>query len=266
MNQLQNLQHTFQTCVLNSDNSSSTSWISASGRVTPEVQLSAYSYAYKARLLEVLMNDFPAMLMAIGEEQFFLLADDYINAHPSQYFSLRDFGNKMMAFVLEKIKSNEGDVNWQDKLWLYELGLFEWTLGQAFDAVDDKIFTEQDMSVIASEDWPYLKFKLHSSVQRLDFEWNTPEIWQSLTADTPTEVEAAKDEQSSWLIWREQLVTRFRSLGIDEQIALDTVRKGGSFTDVCEALASIMEEENVPMHAASLLKVWITQGLIRELE
>lgn len=266
MNQLQNLQHTFQDCVLNKDDSSSTSWISASGRATPEIQLSAYSYAYKARLKEVLANDFPAMIMAIGDEQFYQLADDYIDTYPSRYFSLRDFGKNMMGFILQQIKSNENNANFQDNLWLYELGLFEWTLGQAFDAANDKIFTEQDMSSVSTEDWPELKFKLHSSVQRLDFEWNTAEMWQALTADTPVEVTANKEKTNSWLIWREQLITRFRSLQTDEQIALDTIRNGGSFNDVCEALVCIIDEENVPMHAASLLKGWITQGLISDVQ
>lgn len=122
------------------------------------------------------------------------------------------------------------------------------------------------MSEVKAEDWPDLKFQLHSSVQRLDFEWNTIEMWQALTSDTPTEITANKEKSNSWLIWREQLVTRFRSLQTDEQTALDTILKGGSFNDVCEALAFIMEEENVPMHAAGLLKVWITQGLISDIE
>jgi len=170
----------------------------------------------------------------------------------------------MMTFILKQIKSNENDVNWQDKHWQYELALFEWTLGQAFDSADDNIFTEQHMSSISAEDWPELKFILHSSVRRLDFEWNTVEMWQALTAETPTEVEAVKEEPSSWLIWREKLVTRFRSLQADEKIALDTIRKGGSFNDVCESHSFIMNEEEVPMHSASLLKAWITQGLIAD--
>ena len=268
MKQLQNLQHTFQDCVLKPGNSASTAWICASGRAAPEIQLSIYSHAYAARLKEVLANDYPAMLMAIGEDQFSHLADDYIEAYPSHYFSLRDFGRHMTDFVLTRIQKNESkkDLNWQDRHWLYELGLFEWTLGQAFDAADDNLFTEQDMATIPPEAWPDLKFTLHSSVQRLDFEWNTTEMWQALTDDNPTEVAANHETACPWLIWREQLITRFRSMQTEEQLALDMVHEGGSFNDVCEALASIMNEEDVPMHAASLLKTWITQGLISGVE
>jgi hypothetical protein len=256
MKQLQNLQHTFQDSVMNPCNDLSIAWISASGRATPEIQLSKYSYAYVARLKEVLACDFPAMLVAIGDEQFNQLADEYIKSYPSHYFSLRDFGRDMMNFVLTWIQKNE------EKKWLYELSLFEWTLGEAFDAEDDNIFSESDMTSIPAEAWFDLKFTIHSSVQRLNLEWNIPEMWQALTHDNPTEVEAKREISSSWLIWREQLVTRFRSMQKDEQVAFDTIREEGSFNDVCEALANIMNEEDVPLHAASLLKSWITQELI----
>ena len=251
---LHNLQHTFQDCVLNPNSTESTAWISASGRAAPETQLSIYSYAYAARLKEVLANDYPAMLLAMGDEQFNQLADNYIKSHPSHYFSLRDFGCDIPDFVL-----TQGGKN---KHWLYELSLFEWTLGEAFDAADDNLFSEQDMAAISPELWSELKFVFHSSVQRLNFEWNTVEMWQALTKDDPAEVNAKREPVSAWLIWREKLVTRFRSMKTDEQLALDTFREGGDFNDVCEKLVEIMNEEEVPMHAASLLKSWITQGLI----
>jgi hypothetical protein len=254
MSTLHNLQYTFQNCVLKPESTASTDWISASGRAAPEIQLSKYSYAYVARLNEVLANDYPAMLVALGDDAFNQLADHYINLHPSHYFSLRDFGCDMPDFVLTHAGEN--------KHWLYELSLFEWMLGDTFDATDDVLFTEQDMAVISPERWSELKFKLHSSVQRIDFEWNTVEMWRALTKDEPSEVSAQRESNNAWLIWREQLVTRFRSLQTDEQLALDKLREGGDFNAVCEALAGLMNEEDVPMHAATLLKGWINQGLI----
>ncbi len=256
--ELHNLQHTFQGCVLSPDDVNSTAWISASGRAAPETQLSIYSYAYAARLKEVLANDYPAMLVALGDEQFYQLADNYIKFHPSHYFSLRDFGCDIPDFVL-----TQGGKN---KHWLYELSLFEWTLGEAFDAADDNLFTEQDMSAISPELWSELKFNFHSSVHRLDFEWNTVEMWQALTRDDPIEVNAKHESTGVWLIWREQLITRFRSMQTDEQFTLDILREGGDFNDICEKLAETMKVEDVPMHAASLLKSWITQGLISSIK
>ena len=263
MNQLEKLQHTFQDYVLKPAPSAPTTWVSAEGKAAPETQLSIYSYAYHARLNEVLENDFPAILVAIGDKYFEQLASEYIKAHPSKYFSLRDFGAVFPNFIAGSIQQG---TTWKEMPWLYELAVFEWSLGQAFDAADDNILTIHDMGTVAPEAWPTLKFKLHSSVQHLNFEWNIVEMWQALTADTPIEVSAVKDASSPWLVWRENLSTHFRSMEKDEQIAFDTLAQGGDFTDICESLANIINEDEVPMHAASLLKAWISQGLISSIQ
>lgn len=259
MNQLAKLQHTFQDYLLKPEPSASNTWVSAKGRAAPETQLSIYSFAYHARLTEVLTKDFPAVLVAIGEEYFNELTTIYIEQHPSTFFSLRDFGAGFADFINNLIQQQS---KWKEMPWLYELAVFDWSLGQAFDAADDDIFTEQDMATIAPESWPELKFKLHSSVQRLNFEWNIIEMWQALMAEIPTEVTATKDESSPWLVWRENLSTHFRSMEQDEKIAFDKLKQGRSFTDICESLANVINEDEVPMHAASLLKGWILQSLI----
>jgi len=258
MNQLSKLQHTFQDCVLKSDAHGVNTWVSASGRAVPEIQLSIYSYAYSARLKEVLANDFPAVLMALGEDQFNQLTDDYIEAHPSHYFSLRDFGCQLPEFIAKLIPDQE---NYKNMYWLHELAMFEWMLGQAFDATDTKLFTEQNMATIPPESWPELKFNLHPSVFRLDFKWNTPELWKALTSDHPGHVSAMKDTRS-WLIWRHQLTTRFRSLQSDEQLAFDKLLEGASFNEICESLTILMSEDEIPLRVATLLKGWITHELI----
>ena len=259
MKQLARLQRTFQDCVLNPDNALSTAWVSHGGRAAPEIQLSIYTHAYGARLKEVLANDYPAVLMAIGEDRFYRLADGYIRAHPSHYFSLRDFGSHLPGFVGDLISR---DADYRDMSWLQELSLFEWTLGQAFNAADSTLFTEQEMAAIPPQAWPELKFRLHPSVLRLDLAWNAPEMWCALTADNPTPVTAVQEVASPWLVWREQLVTRFRSLPADEALTLDALRAGGNFTDLCGALATLLREEGVPLRAAGLLKCWVRQGLI----
>ena len=260
MNQLSKLQHTFQDCVLSSAKPASTAWVSAAGRATPETQLSIYSYAYRARLKEVLASDFSAVLMALGDERFDQLCNDYIATCPSHYFSLRDFGRRFPDFVLDLVSKNKSYLGMN---WLYELAVFEWTLGQAFDAADAGLFSEQDMAAISPEAWPELRFTLHPSVQRLDFNWNTVELWQTLTGDEPEQVEA-KQDNSSWIIWRHQLTTRFRSLEKDEQLALDKLFEGGSFNELCESLIEVMDEEEIPMRIATLLKSWISYGLIAD--
>ena len=259
MKKLAQLQHAFQEYVLQPGKPGMVSRVCSNTSVNPETRLSVYTFAYRARLQEVLAHDYPALLMATGEEQFDQLAENYIDAHPSRYYSLRDFGRHLPGFVFNLTRQHQ---HYRDKHWMHELALFEWTLGQAFDAPDCPTVCERDMAMVPSELWPELRFRMHPSVNRIDFEWNIPQMWQALTRDSPSEVTASHGPSSPWLVWREGLVTRFRSLEADEQSALDRLLAGGSFEDVCEALSASMSENEVPLRAAGLLRGWMAQGLI----
>lgn len=257
---LAQLQQTFQSHILNPEDNTSVKWISAKGRAAPEIQLSIYSHAYQARLIEVLSNDYPAVLMALGEDQFENLASSYIKAHPSHYFSLSEFGNSFTPFISQLVQLT--DTVWHEMPWLSELALFEFTLGEAFNAADASLFTEHDMANVPAAAWAELHFTLHPSVKCLSFNFNTVDIWKALTDETPQAIDARQEAPNPWLIWREQLITQFRSMEQDEQLAFNTLYHGGDFSDICESLASLVNEADIPLHAASLLKTWINQGLI----
>lgn len=255
MSHLANLQHQFQTRVLDPQAAGTPTWVSAGGRADPTTQITVYSCAYRARLQEVLAKDFPAVHMAIGDDDFYALADAYIQAHPSQHFSLREFAQHLSEFIQQHVFH-------QERPWLTELACFEWTLCSAFDAADAPQLTEQSMTAIAPEHWPLLRFIVHPSLRQLEFTWNIPEMWKVLTSDTPSEIRALPDSPSYWLIWRDKLITRYRSLPEDELHALDCLCADGSFNDICAVLVDFNAAEHVPLRAATLLKTWIGQGLI----
>lgn len=257
---LAQLQQIFQSHVLNPEDNASVQWISAKGRAAPEIQLSIYSHAYQTRLIEVLSNDYPAVLMALGEDQFETLAKSYIKVHPSHYFSLSDFGKNVSTFIFQL--AQDADTVWYEMPWLSELALFEFTLGKVFNAADASAFTEHDMANVPAAAWADLKFTLHPCVKHLSFKFNTVEIWKALTDETPQAIDAKHEEPNQWLIWREQLITQFRSMEKDEQLAFNVLYGGGDFTDICESLAALINEDDIPLHVASFLKTWINQGLI----
>jgi len=255
MKRLAELQQHFQQCLLAPAADGPHPWVRAGGRAAPERQLAVYIHAYAARLKEVLASDYRAVLIAVGEDAFERLSQAYLETHPSHYFSLRDFGARLASFIAS-------EPAYCTLPWLAELARFEWALGRAFDAGDTTVARIEDMAAIAPEHWPLLRFELHPSVQRLDFSWNTPGLWAELTAEQPSPVTATETEPTSWLIWREQLTTRFRSLPADEQAALDCACACGSFGEICARLTAFVEADSVPLRAATLLKGWLGHGLI----
>jgi hypothetical protein len=257
MRGLREIQAGLQTYILDPQGVKNPAWISGSGRATPAFQLSAYANAYQLRLKEVLSTDYPAVNMAIGNDWFDSLVEGYIKAYPSRYFSLREYGSHFPAYVGEKVDANRGTA------WLAELALFEWKLGEAFDAADSQQVGEQDLASIPADEWPRLGFGFSPSVNSIQLAWNVPVMWKALTADSPQKVDALEASgHTTWLIWRQELVTRFRSLDSDEQQVFDALRNGATFGDACELLAARMDVDEVPLRAATLLKTWVNQGLI----
>ncbi|WP_316367701.1 HvfC/BufC N-terminal domain-containing protein [Candidatus Thiodiazotropha sp. CDECU1] len=260
MNNLGELQARMQRFILDPGSDDQTHWVSGAGRATPRYQLEVYANAYVSRLKEVLANDYPALSTAIDCDRFDQLAESYIQQHPSRYFSLRDYGAQFPDYIERKIHS---DPWYRDMGWLSELAWFELTLGDAFDAADCGPLAEEDLTAIAAEDWPLLRFEFSPSLHRLDLEWNVPAMWKALTADPPQTIDALRETgENGWLIWRQDLVTRFRYLEPDERLVLDSLRNGATFNDACELLAMQIDVDRVSMRAAGLLKGWIQQGLI----
>ena len=67
-------------------------------------------------------------------------------------------------------------------------------------------------------------------------------------------------------MWRQDLQIYFRSLSVDEAFALDGLLRGENFGALCEGLTEWIDAQNVAVHAAGLLKQWLTDGLIKEIK
>ncbi len=72
--------------------------VAPSPRMNARERLGVYHHAYRARLIECLADDYPALRQALGQERFEELCQQYIAAHPSRSFSLNFFGANLPAF------------------------------------------------------------------------------------------------------------------------------------------------------------------------
>ncbi|MEJ2619132.1 MAG: DNA-binding domain-containing protein [Candidatus Thiodiazotropha sp.] len=259
MKRLTQLQNSFQSFILSPDDTQQQTWVNDQGHVSAGTRLNVYAHAYRARLIEVLANDYPAVAAAIGEHRFRHLAESYIQRYPSSYFSLRNFGNRFPTHVADNRQRPQDE---QTVGWLYELALFELRLGQAFDAPDHTPINEQEVAQIPAERWPSLKLEFMPSLSTMALEWNTPALWKNLTSEQPVAMKAVHGETSPWLIWRQDLLTRFRSLDQDERILLDGLQRGANFNEACMLMTALLNEEAVAMRAAGLLKSWLNQDMI----
>ncbi|MEK7206338.1 MAG: DNA-binding domain-containing protein [Pseudomonadota bacterium] len=254
MNTLHDLQSEFQSFLLHR-REDICAQVVGTDKASAEQRLAIYYDAYRLRLLEALDSNYPVLHGWTGDEEFEKLGLAYLAAHPSTHFSIRYFGHELARFLA----ASEA---YRDKPFLSEMAQFEWAMSEAFDALDSALVRLEDMAAMAPESWPGLRFKMQDSVHRLNLAWNVPVIWKAIDAEQAPEEPQRSEYPRSWLLWRQDLKTYFRSLSVDEAWALDAAANGGTFAMICEGLCEWIDAQHVAAHAAGLLKQWILDGLI----
>ncbi len=114
-------------------------------------RLAIYSYAYYARLLECLREEFPVLKHALGEEVFDAFAVGYLEKYPSRSYTLFQLGVNFPRFLAEtrpltptplpsgekgRGEGGEGEglpADWPD--FLIDLATLELTFNEVFDGL-----------------------------------------------------------------------------------------------------------------------------------
>ncbi len=232
----------------------------ADGKADAATRLAVYADAYRLRLLEVLGNDYPVLRAVAGVEDFERIGRAYIEAHPSDTPSVRWFGRHLAEFLAQSPAGERHEL-------LAELAAFEWAQGEVFDAPEAPALELAAVAAVPPESWPEMRLLLQPALRRLDLRWNVTELVQAQEAQRELPEARRSADAVHWLLWRDaELNIRWRSLGDDEATALDAARDGASFGAICERLCDWVEPDEAAMHAAGLLKRWIFDGLVVELE
>jgi hypothetical protein len=223
--------------------------------VARERGLGVYVHAYGARLREALGLDHAALASLLGEDAWIAMADAYIAAHPSRHASLRHFGDGLPGFLRSRRP-------WAGRPLLAELAAFERALLDSFDAADAAPAEWDHLLALPPTRWAGMRPVLVPSLARQSLSTPAVECWRALKRGEPAPTTASV-LRSDWAIWRDgQLVTRFRSLAVDESALLDHVLAGGDFAGGCERLQAWHPAEAVPARALALLECWCGEGWI----
>jgi hypothetical protein len=229
--------------------------VAGSARVPVETRLGIYAGAYGSRLIDALGSSYPALAALLGEADFRTLGAEYVRAHDSPYFSIRDYGDALEEFL-------RTHADYAGVPLLAELACFEWALCAVFDAADAEPLSAAALARVAPADWAQLRFTFHPSVRRLALAWNAPQLWKALIEGGERPELRVAAEPVEWLAWRQDLKTYFRSLPAGEAAAFDAARSGQSFGELCELLAAVHGSGQAPAEAAALLAGWLAAGLV----
>ena len=247
---LADIQSKFQSRLLNGDDA-----------INPHLTkggpfMGAYDYAYRARLIEILSEDFEGLHTLLGDEQFAIAMTGYINAHPSTTKSVRWLGR----FVADWLADTEP---WNGHPELTAMARFEWMLGLAFDAIDANIIGVGDIGLVPPEAWPMLTFTFHPALDTALLSHDVAPFHQAVQAEVdPSAAPELFDAPKRWVAWRDPatLMVTYRQLDLDEAAALMAAIEGHTFDGICEIVADLTEADEAAVRAAGLLRLWIESG------
>lgn len=256
MDALRKLQQEFLGHLLDNTTIDIVEKIQSNPMRSAERRMSLYGTAYVLRLKEALSTDYERLHSYLGDEMFDTLMQHYITRYPSHGPNLRYFSQHMIELVDSLEPFNQF-------LEVGEITRIEQAFANSFDAADREPVTLDDLAQLDPESWATLTPVFHPAVQLLPQRYNSFQIWQAL-ADEQVPPEKSEDE-TTWLIWREDLVSHYRALEDAELAALTVAMQGKDFSDLCLALLPHFDEQETPQRAVGFLQQWISNQMLCQL-
>jgi hypothetical protein len=210
-------------------------------------RIQIYANAYFLRLREVLIGDFPRLAANLGDSTFDSLICGYLQAHPSEYPSVRHLRRAMPEFI-RTLDDLPG--------WAADLAFLELTRIDMFDAPDSTIATLQDFAQISPDAWPDIVLEPITALRVITCGWPAERLWAENTP-VPT-----RCNETVIRVWRgANYAVRHLAMRADEAQAVDRMQRGEPFGFICEAFSALSESE-AAREAAALLVRWLDDGII----
>ena len=145
--------------------------------------LSVYHFAYHARLVECLLDDFPCVNYLCGElggeDSFEQLARTYIHAHPSRHPNLNGYGAGFAPW-LRRLRRPV-----LHRALLAEVAALEWALVEVLHAEAAPLLDPQALAAIPLEKWGDLRLQPAATVRLLKTTYAVNPLYQAWRTDEP---------------------------------------------------------------------------------
>ena len=138
------------------------SFVAPNSRLSAFERLEIYNRQYWFRVLDALIDDFPALRAVVGAQIFEQLSIDYLQEHPSRSFSLRNLGSKLV----EWLAAHPGLAGRRHKLAL-DVARIEWAFVEAFDNAEFTPLTLEQIGALNGESM--LVLQPHVQLLALEF-------------------------------------------------------------------------------------------------
>jgi hypothetical protein len=239
--------------------------------VSPDAALSSaerldiYADMYFYRLRDCLAEDFPALRARLGETRFHNLVTDYLLAHPSAHFSLRELGRALPGFLARHTLEREFPA-------LADLARLEWARVDVFDDADAAPLSREDLLGPGASDPEGFGLALVPAARLLRLDASVLPLWKRLDAGGGAAEEAAsaggpRGATRPLRVWRKGFAIFHRSMQPDEGRCLEALASGGAtLAQLGELVAGAqppdVTETELAERFAALLDLWAKDEIL----
>jgi hypothetical protein len=225
-------------------------------------RLGVYRFAYRARLVECLVDDYPALQFALGAEAFEALCHEYIRVHPSSSPSLNFFGRHMATFCLD-----EAPEPFPLRRFAADLARLEWSLVEVLHARMAPALSPAELGAISPERWPAARLPASPAVRVLRFAYPVNAFFQAFKRDEAPEVPAPLPSatavyRTDMTLWRMDLTAAMASL-------LEGLFRGETLGDALAKLEDGLTAAEASEAERSVMlwfREWVAGGLFARVE
>lgn len=131
-------------------------------------RIGIYHYAYHARLVDCLADDFPSVRHALGREAFDALAREVIERFPSDHPNLNRYGQRLVRHC------QDARTRLPRRAFIAELAALEWAMIEVLHAQAAPTLSIAALQAIPLPRWEAVRFKASETVRllRSDFPVN----------------------------------------------------------------------------------------------
>lgn len=220
-----------------------------------ERRLLIYQRSYQNRLLELLMSDYPGMCFILGgkSEWFFL---EYLKKQPPTTFNPLFIGKQLSQFI-------STHPIYSDNVFLIEMCVLECAAIRSLHAQNLNPLTMQQLQQFSEATWPSRIFRLHPSVQLLEFRTSVKEVWDALkSGQNPIPDPTLLEATSQTLLWRKNYQIQLKSLNTEAVLFYQCVQKSLNFSEMCDVFCENFSEAAAAETIIGLIVAALNEGVL----
>ncbi len=227
--------------------------LTSTPRMSALDRLGIYHHAYRARLVECLVDDYPALNYGLGAEAFEALASDYVTTHPSRSPNLNAYGKAMSAYCHERAAHTP----FEHHAFAADLAALEWALVEVLHAPDAKTLAPEALQAIPPERWGDARLPKSAGVRLLSFDYPVNAYFQAFRNDAEPEIpepnaSATAVYRQGTLIWRMDLTPAMAAL-------LASLFGGATLGEALEAIEAAAETPEALAEAERSVMIWFRE-------